>query len=143
MIDGGGMDPRQLKYFVEVSNERHFTRAARRLNVVQSGSLTSIKTPEEQSGALLFLRTTRRVMLTPVGRAFLAEARRAVAAAADARRVVAEMQELRRGRLSIGSIQGLAPCLTCRSCVTAFHNAFPDIQIRLVAGDTASLIQGV
>jgi DNA-binding transcriptional LysR family regulator len=137
------MDLRQLEYFVAVAEEQHFTRAALRLHIVQSGLSASIRALEEQLGASLFLRTTRHVTLTQVGRAFLAEARRVLAAAADARRIVEDMQGLRRGRLSIGSIQGLAPLLDLPELLGRFHAAYPEVDIRLVSGGTGPLIEGV
>jgi DNA-binding transcriptional LysR family regulator len=137
------MDLRQLEYFVAVAEEQHFTRAALRLHIVQSGLSASIRALEEQLGASLFLRTTRHVTLTQVGRAFLAEARRVLAAAADARRIVEDMRGLRRGRLSIGSIQGLAPLLDLPDLLGRFHAAYPEVEIRLISGGTAPLIEGV
>ena len=91
------MDLRQLEHFVAVAEERHFTRAASRLNIVQSGLSASIRALEEEMGAPLFLRTTRRVNLTSAGQAFLEEANRVLAAARVARNVVVELQGLGAG----------------------------------------------
>jgi DNA-binding transcriptional LysR family regulator len=54
----------------------HFTRAARRLNLVQSGLSASIRSLEEDLGGPLFNRSTRRVALTPAGEVLFAEAQR-------------------------------------------------------------------
>ena len=125
------MDLRQLEHFVAVAEERHFTRAASRLNIVQSGLSASIRALEEEMGAPLFLRTTRRVNLTSAGQAFLEEANRVLAAAKVARNVVVELQGLRRGRLKIGAIQGLAPFIDLPKLLGDFHREFPNVEILL------------
>ncbi|MGH3486496.1 MAG: LysR family transcriptional regulator, partial [Actinopolymorphaceae bacterium] len=65
------MELRQLEYFVTVAEERHFTRAAQRLHVAQSGISASIRSLERELEAELFIRSTRSVELTDAGRALL------------------------------------------------------------------------
>jgi DNA-binding transcriptional LysR family regulator len=137
------VDLRQLEHFVAVAEERHFTRAASRLNIVQSGLSASIRALEEEMGAPLFLRTTRRVNLTSAGQAFLEEANRVLAAARVARNVVVELQGLKRGRLKIGAIQGLAPFIDLPKLLGDFHREFPNVEILLGFDDTGALIDGV
>jgi DNA-binding transcriptional LysR family regulator len=137
------MDLRQLEHFVTVAAEQSFTRAAQRLNIVQSGLSASIRTLEEELGAPLLLRTTRRVDLTAPGRAFLAEARRVLSAADEARQVVAQMIGLRRVTLSIGTIPGLAPLIDIPELLGRYRAAHPGIEIRLISGGSLALIDGV
>jgi DNA-binding transcriptional LysR family regulator len=137
------MDLRQLEHFVTVAAEQSFTRAAQRLNIVQSGLSASIRTLEEELGAPLLLRTTRRVDLTATGRAFLVEARRVLNAANEARQVVAQMIGLQRGTLSIGLIPGLAPLIDIPELLGRFREAHPSIEIRLISGGSLQLIDGV
>jgi DNA-binding transcriptional LysR family regulator len=137
------MDLRQLEHFVTVAAEQNFTRAALRLHIVQSGLSASIRGLEEELGAALFSRTTRRVDLTSTGRAFLVEARRVLAAARDARQVVDQMQGLHRGTLSIGMIQGLTPLLDIADVLGRFRGACQNVEIHVVSGGTSSLIEGV
>jgi DNA-binding transcriptional LysR family regulator len=137
------VDLRQLDYFVAVAGEQNFTRAAERLHIVQSGLSAAIRSLEEELGAALFIRTTRRVDLTSTGRAFLAEARRVLAAASEARHVVDQMRGLQRGTLSIGMIQGVAPLLDVPDLLGRFRAACPNIEISLTSGGSAPLIEGV
>jgi len=137
------MDLKQLEYVIAVAEEQNFTRAALRLHIVQSGLSASVRSLEAELGAALFIRTTRRVDLTPTGRAFLIEARRVLAAAADARQLVDQMRGLQRGTLSIGMIQGLAPLLDIAALLGQFRAAWPDVEIRVTSGGSLSLIEGV
>jgi DNA-binding transcriptional LysR family regulator len=80
---------RQLRYFVAVAEELHFGRAAERLHMSQSPLSRAIRELERDLGLVLFVRTTRRVELTPAGEVLLERSRRALGeidgAIADAR----------------------------------------------------------
>ncbi|MFC5752421.1 LysR substrate-binding domain-containing protein [Actinomadura rugatobispora] len=65
------MDFIQLKVFRAVAEELHFGRAAKRLHLAQPYISRTMRALEADLGAPLFDRTTRRVELTPAGRALL------------------------------------------------------------------------
>jgi DNA-binding transcriptional LysR family regulator len=69
------LDVRSLRAFVAVAEELHFTRAAARLFVAQQALSRDIRRLEERLGTPLFVRSTRRVTLTPEGRRLLERAR--------------------------------------------------------------------
>jgi hypothetical protein len=60
---------RQLGHFVAVAEERHFTRAARRVPLVESSLSSARSELERELGAELVVRSSRRVELTEAGRA--------------------------------------------------------------------------
>lgn len=61
------LDPRYLQAFVEVGRALSFSRAARTLHLTQPAVSYQIRRLEDQLGASLFDRTTRRLTLTPAG----------------------------------------------------------------------------
>jgi DNA-binding transcriptional LysR family regulator len=133
------MELRQLEYFVTVAEECHFTRAARRLHVAQSGLSASIRALEVELGAPLFVRSTRQVELTQAGRALLVEARRALGTIDAARDAVAAVQGLLRGTLSVGSIQCLH-AVHLPAVLARFHELHPGVEIQLRQAGSGELV---
>jgi DNA-binding transcriptional LysR family regulator len=76
---GNELEIRALRYFVTAAEELNFTRAAARLYVAQQALSREIQRLEARLGTKLFLRTTRRVTLTPDGERLLVRARDLVA----------------------------------------------------------------
>lgn len=136
------MEFRQLEYFVAVAEERHFTRAAKRMQVAQSGLSASIRSLERELHAALFVRSTRQVELTPAGQAFLVEARRALSATEAARDAVAAVQGLLRGSLAIGSLQCLH-AVDLPAVLAGFLSTHPGVEARLRQGGSEELIEQV
>jgi DNA-binding transcriptional LysR family regulator len=133
---------RQLEYFVAVAEERHFTRAAGRMHVAQSGLSASIQSLERELGADLFVRNTRRVELTDEGRALLTEARHTLAGVAAAKEAVAAVKGLLRGTLAVGTMQCLG-AVNLPAILARFHAAHPGVEIELRQGGSTDLIERV
>lgn len=136
------MELRHLSYFIAVAEERHFTRAAQRVHIAQSGLSTAIRTLERELGAELFIRNTRSVELTDAGRALLAEARHTVGAAEAAREAVAAVKGVVAGSLAIGTLQCLG-ALDVMALLTRFHRAHPGVEIRLRQSGSTELLDQV
>ena len=136
------MELRQLEYFVAVAEECHFTRAAQRMHVAQSGLSASIRSLERELGAALFLRSTRQVELTEAGRALLVEARRALTNVAAAKDAVAAVQGLLRGRLAIGAIQCLCT-VDLPGVLARFSRQHPGVDIQLRHDSSGALVEQV
>lgn len=136
------MELRQLHHFVILAEELHFTRAAARVHIVQSALSTSIRTLERELGAALVTRSAKQVQLTEVGRVFLIEARRTLAAADAARNAVASVRGVLTGNLSIGYMQG-PDSYDLPGILNDFHQAHPGVSLRLRNIPSTELIEEV
>ena len=117
---------RDLRYFVAVAEELHFTRAAQRLYLSQPALSKQIRMLERQLGAELFERGQREVALTPVGAALLPHARRVLAAWDEAWQAAEQAKSQQRATLLVGMSNspvrgGMLPAI--RSRFTALHPA--------------------
>src|SRR5512138_2548876 len=95
---------RQLRYFMAVAERLHFGRAAEALHISQPPLSRAIRALEEHLGVPLFVRTRRRVELTPEGARLLDETRRL---SGQLERTVRELRAMAKGeqaRLRIGFV---------------------------------------
>lgn len=95
------MDRYLLRYFLAVAELGSFSKAAARVSVTQPTLSVGIAKLEDEVGARLFERTTRRVSLTPAGSRFLVHARRITQDYEAALRDVAEAPQLKRMRAGV------------------------------------------
>ncbi|MEE1817795.1 LysR substrate-binding domain-containing protein [Streptomyces sp. SP18ES09] len=122
---------RELRYFLAVAEELHFTRAADRLYVSQPALSKQIRALERQLGAALFDRDRRGVALTPVGTALLPHARAVLAAWEEGRGAVERARTAADRTLVVGMTTspgrgGLLPAIRSR-----FTEAHPEARLRL------------
>ncbi|HTF96852.1 MAG TPA: LysR family transcriptional regulator [Cellvibrio sp.] len=92
----------QLRCFVAVAEELHFSRAAERLNMTQPPLSRQIRLLEHQIGAQLLERTSRTVRLTAAGKAFFPDAARLLRMAEEAAATARRNAKGEKGSLSIG-----------------------------------------
>lgn len=137
------MELRQLSHFVAVAEERNFSKAARRVNIVQSGLSSSIRSLEQELGLPLLVRTTRRVDLTEAGRAFLAEVRRVQAAVQGARDAVESVRGMMRGTIHIGTMQKLSPLFNLPAVLARFRAEHPEVEVRLRQASSGTMLTDV
>src|SRR5258708_21678236 len=124
------MNLRRLDYFLAVAEERHFRRAAERLNVAQPALSVQIAKLERELGTNVLVRSRRGVELTDAGRALQARACELVPSLRDAFAEAAAVGQGRAGRVTVGFVGSSAYELLPRVLRQAEH-ALPAVQIAL------------
>jgi DNA-binding transcriptional LysR family regulator len=136
------MDLIKLRYFQTVAKTLHFRRAAALLNISQPPLSKSIKTLEDELGAQLFLRTRRRVELTPAGEVLLKRCERIFQELEDTRIEVKRYNRGEKGTIRIGCEDGttfsvLPPLLQ------TFKKRYPAISFSVVTQALDQQIKGL
>jgi DNA-binding transcriptional LysR family regulator len=130
-----------MAIFARVVEAQSFTAAAAQLGTSRSAVSKAIAGLEDRLGARLLNRTTRRLALTEVGRAFYERCARIVAEAEDAELAVSRLQAAPRGTLRINApvsfgVLHLAPALP------DFMQRYPELRVEIDLADrTVDLIE--
>ncbi|NUS27112.1 MAG: LysR family transcriptional regulator [Streptomyces sp.] len=135
------MDLRQMEVVVAVADAGGFTAAARRLHVVQSAVSSTVRALERELGTALFDRTTHRVALTPAGEAFVPAARATLRAAEQAREAVDAVRGQLRGRVTVGTMQGVWAGL--HHALAALRAEHPGVVVQLRQAAVADIRQAL
>jgi DNA-binding transcriptional LysR family regulator len=123
-----------ISVFAAVVEAGSFTAAARALGLSKSAVSKQVARLEDRLGARLLNRTTRRLSLTEVGRAFYERCQRIVAEAEEAELAVTTLQEQPRGVLRVNvpmsfGLLHIAPALP------AFTERYPELKVDLTLND--------
>jgi len=129
----------QLRYFVAVAEQRHFTKAAHELAVAQPSVSKQIRRLEDELGAPLFHRMRGNVALTPAGEALLPLARRVLTDVEGAESEVRDLTGMRRGRLSVGATPSLSTTLI-PPALSRYHQSYPGIELVLHEAGSRDLV---
>ncbi|KAA9023793.1 LysR family transcriptional regulator [Niallia endozanthoxylica] len=122
------MDLRLLEYFLAVSEELHFTKAAEKLGISQPTLSQQIKILEDRLGAKLFKRIDRKVYMTDAGNILLKRTLRIFNEVEQAQTEINEIMGLKRGTLTIGC----SGSHLLREFVLSFHEQYPGIQLSIL-----------
>jgi DNA-binding transcriptional LysR family regulator len=124
------MELRHLRYFLALAEELSFTRAAERLHVSQPPLSLQIRQLEQQIGARLFARTSRRVELTSAGQAFLIDVRGILERVDASISRAAAIESGLAGRIEIG-LSGSHFFGPLPKLIAGYSRAYSDVSIFL------------
>lgn len=136
------MDIKSLQLFNHLASSLHFGETARLMYVSPSTLSRSIQRLEQETGAALFVRTNRSVVLTPAGHKLLAFSRKVVR---DWQALQAELDE--SGQALTGQLNVYCSVTASQShlprLLTQLRERHPAVELRLVTGDPALALSQV
>jgi DNA-binding transcriptional LysR family regulator len=136
---------RDLRYFVAVAEELHFTRAAETLHISQPSLSKQIRQLERDLGFPLLRRDRRTVSLTAAGEAMLPRARELLGAWEQAVAEAAQRARAAASHLRVGFQTSVAGALyqLAVSCFTHSHPGWTvELKLHPWSDATAGLLDG-
>ncbi|KIL42208.1 LysR family transcriptional regulator [Gordoniibacillus kamchatkensis] len=135
------MDIRDMQIFLAVAKEGSITRAAEKLEYVQSSISIRIQQLENELKTELFHRGRQGVRLTTSGEALKSYAEKIIHLTQEAERVVSD-NSIPRGPLRIGSLETTA-AIRLPFILAEYHKSYPEVDLTLKTGTTEELIHSI
>ncbi|WP_333879795.1 LysR family transcriptional regulator [Lysinibacillus capsici] len=128
------MELRHLEYFLMVSKELHFTKAAEKLGISQPTLSHQIKILEKEIGYSLFNRIGKKIELTQVGEIVQKEALNIQGSLQSLFSQITEFTEVEIGELRIAVLPGEITDLISTLCIL-FNQLYPNIKVFIQTTD--------
>jgi DNA-binding transcriptional LysR family regulator len=128
---------RHLVYFREVARQLHFRKAAEVLAVAQPALSRQVAQLERAIGAALFVRSRRKVELTPAGVALLERIEPLLRSLAAVPAELKALSEGRSGQVRV-AFTGLAMATVLPGILREFHRKHPGIRLELNESPTTA-----
>ena len=128
------------KVFYYVASSLSFSEASKKLYISQSAVSQSIKTLEKKLGQSLFIRSTKKVQLTPAGSMLLKHIEPAMNLIARGENQLLDSSTLGLGQLHIGASDTI-----CRYFLVPylkeFHQKFPNVPIKVTNATSIQCVE--
>jgi DNA-binding transcriptional LysR family regulator len=122
-----------LTVFARVVDSGGFSAAARRLNMSTTMVSNHVQALEDRLGARLLNRTTRKVSLTEVGKAYYERCTQILADLEQADQIAGALQSTPRGTLRIYTATHIVPFVA--PVVAVFLATYPEVKVDLSMGE--------
>jgi LysR family hydrogen peroxide-inducible transcriptional activator len=132
------MEMHQVRYFLALSEDLNFTRAAERCHVAQPSLTRAIKQLEEEMGGALFHRERANTHLTELGRTLKPYLEQVLGRAEQAKREAQEFIRLQKTPLRFGLMCTIAPTYLL-DLVAAVRMRHPGIELQIIDAAASEL----
>jgi len=125
------LDLKRLEHFLAVLNCKSFGKAAKQLNITQSGLTKSIQALEEYIGATLFIRHSRGVKPTSFGDTLSRHAALIISQSNSAKNEIEALKDGRSGTIKIGIAPSWLMGRKMSHLISKFIKNRPNLNIRI------------
>ncbi len=133
----------QMEYVLAVHRFGHFAKAAKACFVTQPTLSMQIQKLEESIGAVIFDRSKKPILLTPLGEKLIEGMQKVVAEAKALESLVLdENTEQIRGELTVGVIPTIAPYLLPRF-FARLRKKYPELNLKIHEMQTARILDAL
>ena len=132
------MEMHQIRYFLAVSEELNFTRAAERCHVAQPSLTRAIKLLEAELGGVLFHRERANTHLSELGRMVKPHLEQVYREAEHAKQQARDFTKLKRVTLRLGVMCTIAPGQLI-DLISAIQSRHPLVELEIIDSSAAVL----
>lgn len=136
------MDIKKISYFVEIVNEKSFSKAAQNLFISQPMLSKAIRQLEEEFGAQLLDRSSKRFYVTDVGKLFYNQSIKVLNAYHELQHILDDAEQLVQGEVSI-SIPSVILTLYFPYFFSEIEKKYPKVRINLYEAGSYSVLENV
>jgi DNA-binding transcriptional LysR family regulator len=136
-----GMTLDQLRVFVAVAENLHFTRAAEALYITQPAVSAAIQSLEEEYAVKLFHRIGRHIEITEAGKLLQIEAQAILEQVTLTERNLRELNDLQRGKLNLGASLTIGNYWLPEK-ISEFQRTYPGITVNCTLANAETICAG-
>ncbi len=133
---------KQLSYALAVEKTLHFRKAAELSNISQSALSTSLNELEKQLGLQIFERDNKKVLITPIGKQVLEQARNILLEAEGLQHLADSQRTPLSFPMTVGVIPTICPYLLPK-ILPMLNQLFPQFRLNIVEDQSHVLVDMV
>lgn len=125
------MEIQQIRYFIQICNDKSFSKAAEHLHISQQGLSKTIKNLEEELEISLFNRSSRGVKPTEFGNLLFVKSQKIVGEFDLMIDSLYYEESINKGKISIG-LPSILYTNFLAAMICSFQESYPDIQLEVI-----------